>query len=286
MGKNVSEIELFTKVRRIIFSTYHSKEKGPNFAFEYLETYKKSLDVRSYVGLKAELNFYHKNRRELKLTLAADVGDHTDFTGIMAGEQIRFDVTTNPDYKTLKDYEPLQKDVEAKYKIAIIDGSGNLDELVDINFPFCPECEKGRLIDTVVLLPENTNDEGESKWTNDQCHIGICNNCQYFEEYDRISTHFLYDIDTEIENAIGAKDEDDYPENFDSFKSDIILNHVDIALPYLQKQFNKSIMALCNREFVMTDKDGDGYNCLNVYWRKKFKLLDDYILDEYEIEFE
>ncbi len=254
-------------------------------AFTYLERYRPKLGPQSYAGLRAELYFYHNNRKDLKLTLAADVVDHTDFTGLMAGEQIRFDVTTNPDYKKLKDYEPLQKDVDAKYKIAIIDSSGNLDDLIDINFPFCPECEQGRLIDMAVLLPENTNDNGESRWNNDQCHIGVCNYCQYFEEYNRISTHYLYDIDTEIDNAKSALDEEEEQTvDFLSFKSKIILEHAGAVLPYLQRQFNKSIMTLCNREFVMTDKDGDGYNCLSVYWKKDLRILDDYILDEYEIE--
>lgn len=36
---------------------------------------------------------------------------------------------------------------------------GELEELFEINFPFCPECEEGRLIDTAILLivPGNAN---------------------------------------------------------------------------------------------------------------------------------
>lgn len=286
----MSQVEEFAKKRRILFSTFHKGVEGQRLAFEYLEGYKKTLDHRSYIGLKAELGFYQKYAKEFSLAVAADVGDHTDFTGLMAKEHYRFDVTTNPDYKKLKDYEPLQKGINAKYKIAVVNHSGEIDELIDINFPFCPECEQGRLIDTVILLPENHNDEGESKWTNDQALIGVCNYCQYFEEQNRISTHFLFDFKTEINNALESEREaieqtasinQEY--RFDPNR--VIQSHSKNILPYLHTQFNKSIMALCGKEYVITNpKDGDGYHCLKVQWKKDLKLLDDYILDEYDID--
>jgi hypothetical protein len=286
----MNQIEEFNRIRRIVFSTFHKGEQGQIDAFSYLEGFRKKLDPRSYVGLKAELGFYQKYRKEFSLSVSADVGDHTDFSGLMAKEAFRFDVTTNADYKKLKDYEPLQKDIEAKYKIAVVNHSGDIDELIDINFPFCPECEEGRLIDTVVLLPENYNDKGESKGTNDQTLIGVCNNCQYFEEQHRISTHFLFDFNTEINNALESeRDEMEYLQSlgqnpvFDVGK--IIQSHSNNVLPYLHKQFDKSIMALCDKSYTITDpRDGDGYNCLKVQWRRDLKLLDDYILDEYEID--
>jgi hypothetical protein len=286
----MSQIEEFNRIRRILYSTFHKGEKGQAAAFEYLEGYRKKLDPRSYVGLKAELGFYQKNRKEFSLTVAADVGDHTDFSGFMAKEPFRFDITTNADYKKLKDYEPLQKDIDAKYKIVVVNHSGDIEDLIDINFPFCPECEEGRLIDTAVLLPENYNDKGESKWTNDQVLVGVCNYCQYFEEYNRISTHFLFDFNTEINNALESeRDRLEYLESigkkpiFDADK--VIIEHSKRVLPYLHRQFDKSIMALADKSYKITNpKDGDGYNCLQVQWRKDLKLLDDYIHDEYEID--
>lgn len=288
----MNQIEEFNRIRRILFSTFHKGEEGQVNAFKYLETYKKKLDVRSYIGLKAELGFYQKYRKEFSLTVGADVGDHTDFSGQMSKEPFRFDVTTNPDYKKLKDYEPLQKDIDAKYKIAVVNHTGDIEELIDINFPFCPDCEQGRMIDTVVLLPENYNDKGESKWTNDQLLISVCNHCQNFEEQKRISTHFLFDFNTEINNALESeRDEMEYLQSlgqnpvFDNDK--IIQSHSNNVLPYLHKQFDKSIMSLCDKSYIVTDpSDGDGYNCIKVQWRRDLKLLDDYILDEYEIDVE
>ncbi len=52
-NKTMNQIEEFNRIRRIIFSTFHKGEEGQVKAFEYLEGYKKTLDPRSYVGLKA-----------------------------------------------------------------------------------------------------------------------------------------------------------------------------------------------------------------------------------------
>lgn len=288
----MNQVSKYTNIRRIIFSTFHKGEEGQIKALNYLEGYKQQLGPRSYSGLKAELGFYKKYRREFSLTVSADVGDHTDFSGLMAKESFRFDVTTNADYKKLKDYEPLQKDIDAKYKIVIVDHSGNIEELIDINFPFCPECEQGRLIDTVVLLSENYNNRGEPQSTNDQALIGICNHCQHFEEQNRISTHFLFDFNTEVSNALESESSEiEYRQSigqsyvFD--KSKVIQSHSEHVLPYLHKQFDKSIMALCDKVYVVTDpRDADGYYNLKVHWKRKLKLLEDYILDEYDVDIE
>lgn len=284
-------VEDFTKIRRILYSTFHKGEQGRSDAFEYLEKYKNKLGARSYVGLKAEMGFYQKYRKEFALSVAADVGDHTDFSGNLGSQAFRFDVTTNVDYKKLKDYEPLQKDAAAQYKIAVVNHSGDIEDLIDINFPFCPDCGEGRLIDMVVLLPENYNDEGEARWTNDQSLIGICHHCEYFTEYNRISTHFLFDFTTEIktawENEQDAAEETFGDTNLPGFDGDrIIQSHTARVLPYLHREFDKSIMALCDRSYkVVNPKDGDGHQILKVQWKKNYKFLEDYIHREYDIEF-
>lgn len=71
-----------------------------------------------------------------ELVVGADFGDHTDFCGKIGNELFRFDVTTNASFKEIKNYESLQKDQNAKYKIAVVKDNGDLDELIDINFPF------------------------------------------------------------------------------------------------------------------------------------------------------
>lgn len=126
----------YNKIRRIIFSTYHDSKKGKEVAFEYLEGYKKSLRNNSYIGLKSELHFYDKNVKEYKLTVATDVGDHSDFSGFIGSEVYRIDVTTNLSYKSLTTYEPLQRKDDAKYKIAVVDHTGDIKELISISLTF------------------------------------------------------------------------------------------------------------------------------------------------------
>lgn len=284
----MNKAEEFNKIRRIIFSTFH--KYGATKAFEYLEGYKTKLGSQSYIGLKAELEFYNNYRNEFKLSVSADVGDHTDFSGQMNSEIYRFDVTTNANYKKLKDYEPLQKDLDAKYKIAIMNQNGTLDEVVDINFPFCPECEKGRLMDIGVLLGENYNASGESLWTNDQILIGACSSCQYFVEQQRISTHFLFDYNTEIKNAIDALQSDfDYMESIgekiDIDLSNVITTHTQNVLPYLHRQFDKTLMGLGERHFkIINPKDGDGQFQTRLLWMKELKMFENYLLDEYDFD--
>lgn len=286
----MSEVEEFNRIRRILYSTFHKGEEGQESAFQYLEYYKNKLKKEAYIGLKAELNFYKKHKKEFSLKVAADVGDHTDFAGILGEEHFSFDVTTNVNYKKLNDYEPLQREFDEKYKIAIVNQDGELKELIDINFPFCPECQEGRLIEAAIFLPENYNAQGDCLWTNDQVLLGICNNCQYFEEYDRISTHFLWDFATEIRNAYET-----YQYRMDKLQSidnkitleqeKIILEHSRRVLPYLNKKFGKPLMALGSPTYNVTDfRTCDGYHCTKIYWRKNLKLLDGYILDEYEVD--
>jgi hypothetical protein len=287
----MSDAEEFNRIRRILFSTFHKGREGQEKAFLYLEeTYRKKLQPKSYVGLKAELNFYKKYRKEFSLVVAGDMGDHTDFSGFLEGEPFRLDVTTNADYKKLRDYEPLQRDDEAKYKIAIVDSDGEIEALVDINFPFCPECGEGRLIDAAILLPENYNEKGDCLWSNDQVLIGVCNICQYFEENDRISTGGLFDFNTEIGNAY-----DLYEMKFSDSSSGIevpavdekkiLIQHSKDVLPYLNKEFDKSLMALGGIGYTITDpRTGDGYHHTRIHWKKDLKLLKGYIHDEYEID--
>lgn len=66
--------------------------------------------------------------------------------------------------------------------------------MVDVNFPFCPDCNTGRMFPVGVLLKENFNDKDESRWTNDQALVDVCAECGHASELLRISTPFLYDF--------------------------------------------------------------------------------------------
>ena len=277
--------KIYNDIRRILFSTYH--KYGIDKTLEYLEGYKVKLESPSYIGLKAEINFYKKKCKEFDLVVAADVGDHTDFSGRLGSQSYRFDVTTNADYKKLKDYEPLQKTIDAKYKIAVVKTNGDLDELIDINFPFCPICQNGRLMDIVVLLPENHNSHGESQFTNDQALISACSNCNHYEEKKRISTSFLNDYQTEIQNEYdNERDRLDYLESIGESNEfniqEVILNHSMNILPYLHKQFDKTLVGLGEKQYQITDpRDGDGFLFTKLRWKSNIKIIRDYLKDDY-----
>ena len=98
----------------------------------------------------------------------------------------------------------------------------------------------------------------------------------------------MFDFNTEIYNAYENESAGfEYLESigeeptFDTSK--IVIEHSKRVLPYLNRQFDKSIMALADKSYP---KDVDGYECIQVRWKKDLKLLNGYILDEYEIEIE
>lgn len=78
---------------------------------DWLDGYLKNgkLTKAGYVGLRRELHFYHRFRDEYRLTVAADVGDHCDFTGLYGQSRpIRIDVTSDVGVKmdALDDFVP------------------------------------------------------------------------------------------------------------------------------------------------------------------------------------
>ena len=99
--------EYYNQVRRILFCAVHNPSQGFSTAYEWMEkTYRRKLGAQSATGLMAELKFYERYRKDFKLTVAGDVGDHADFCGLFGSRATRFDATTNLDYKKFKTYEP------------------------------------------------------------------------------------------------------------------------------------------------------------------------------------
>lgn len=273
--------ENFNRIRRILYSTMHNPKKGYAAAIDYLEGYKKSLGYKGYKGLKTELNFYNKNQINLNLIVAADVADHTDFSGVIDKKPFRIDVTSNLNYKELKTYEPLQRISEARYKIILASEDGDIDEIIDINFPFCPVCQEGRLIDIGVLLPRTYFGPNIDEDLHKQKHIGACNNCNYHKEYQEISSVYLPTFaedcgfyNYEISRYNSAVEEIGEHLDFDPHK--YIKAHVENVLPYLEYNFDKKIMALGDFDVV-----SDEFQSIDIKWKKKIKMVKDYIKSEY-----
>jgi hypothetical protein len=127
-----------------------------NSALTILNKNQFNLNKPSLVGLKAELIFFKKYEKNFQLEIAADFGHKFDFIGSIETQFCRIDVTTNINFKNLRDYEPFQRE-EKIYKIAIMNYSGKLEELLDINFPF-DERGIGRIFSVLILSPDTIDD--------------------------------------------------------------------------------------------------------------------------------
>jgi hypothetical protein len=267
--------EIYTEKRRIIFV---QMLKDPAVAKTWLDGYRDTLGPMGYAGLKAEIAFFEQHRKDLNLTVAADIGDATDFVGVVDGALHRIDVTTNIAFKRLTSYEPLQLD-GALYKVAVFD-QGRFD-LVDINFPFCEHCQGGRILPTAVLLEENHNRHGDSQWSNDQLLVNICSACGEIEVTDRITTPFLYDFESLYRDLNEAKHE---AEDLGAAPIDVreeAAAYARRASRYLSDVFGTRLVAIGGKSYEITNpRDGDGY------WTVKFEdqlpLVQEHLQDKYQ----
>lgn len=250
----------YNKIRRILFCTINDPSKGFNIAYEWLEkTYKDKLGPTSYTGLKAELNFYEKHRKEFKLTVAGDMGEHADFSGVYENDAVRFDVTTNINYKEFSSYEPFLGD-GIEYKIALL-GSKNF-EVIDVMSLAFESCEcGGYLLPFILLLGENFNKHGESQWSNDQLMMKVCSNCQCFNETERHTHHFLFSpsefsADLPDEMPISKKIDKTQEYCLDSYK-------------YFRRNINDNLMGVAEPYYKITSQNGGGLWVFNFHFKNK-----------------
>jgi hypothetical protein len=239
---------IFNEKRRIIFATIHDKMKGFSVAEQYLESYKAALGKTGYAGLKAEMEFYLRFSREFGLTLAADVGEHVDFTGMIGGKNVRFDVTTNINFKEFKTYERFLCE-GYDYKIAFFDKTNfEMIDVLDLAFPHCAHCGAPHAFPFLITFSDNLNRRGESTWTNDQLLADICPACSHFEERRRFTHYGLQPISSytaEIdEEYFDVKIErDKYAANLYSFA---------------KKLAPVELMGIGEPSYNITEKDGGG----------------------------
>lgn len=266
--------EVYNEKRRIIFA---QMLKDSAVAKTWLDGYRETLGPKGYAGLKAEVAFFERYRKDFNLAVAADIGDATDFVGVVDGALHRIDVTTNIAFKRLASYEPLQLD-GALYKVAVFD-QGRFD-IVDINFPFCGRCHGGRILPTAVLLEENRNRDGDSQWSNDQLLVNICGACGEVEVANRITTRFLYDFGSLYRDLNEAKQEAD---ELDEAAIDVRAEaaaYARRASRYLSDAFGTRLVAIGGKDYEITNpRDGDGY------WTVKFEdqlpLVQEHLQDRY-----
>ncbi len=266
--------EVYNEKRRIIFA---QMQKDPAVAHTWLDSYRNTLGPAGYAGLKAEIAFFEQYAKDLNLIVAADIGDATDFVGVVDGTMHRIDVTTNMAFKRLASYEPLQLD-GALYKVAVFD-QGRFD-LVDINFPFCEHCHSGRILPTAVLLEENHNRHGDSQWSNDQLLVDICSACGEVEVANRVTTPFLYGFESLYRDLNSARHE---AEEFDEAPIDVSAEaaaYARRASRYLSNVFGTRLVAIGGRSYEITNpRDGDG--CWIVKFEDQLPLVQEHLQGKY-----
>lgn len=248
--RQIMDPNLYNNTRRIIFSTIHDPKKGFDAAFDYMErTYRTKLSHNSYTGLMAEIQFYKNYKDAYSLTVSADVGDHTDFSGNLDGKPTRFDVTTNTDFKDFEDYEPYMGS-GIEYKIAHYDHSTfSLVDILDLRFEKC-SCG-GYLFPFILMKTENTNRKNEPCGSNDQVLIKICNTCLHWSEQTRWSHISCCSPSEFYESIRGINEEENHAlEQLDIYKTDMYKT--------FRREINGSIMALAEHNYKITKPDGDG----------------------------
>ncbi len=266
--------EVYNEKRRIIFA---QMLKDPAVAKQWLERYRATLGSRGYAGLAAEVAFFEQHQKDMDLVVTADIGDATDFVGVIGGLQHRIDVTTNVHFKRLAAYEPLQL-AGARYKVALLD-QGRF-ELIDINFPFCPHCKTGRVLPTGLLLEENRNAQGESQWSNDQLLVNICSSCGEVEVAGRTTTPFLYDFESLYRELNAAKhDAEDLGGTPIDVKTEVAA-YARRASRYLSDRFGMRLVAVGGKAYQITNpSDAEGF--WTVRFEDQIPLVEDHLQSMY-----
>lgn len=252
--------ETYNRTRRILFSTANDRSKGFSVAYEWMEqTYRKQLGPKCYVGLMAELKFYERFKSEYKLTVAGDMGEHADFSGLFESEVTRFDVTTSLAYKNFKDYEAYLID-GPKYSIVLIDPNNfEVFDVVSLAFERC-DCG-GYMVPFVLLMDQNYNDKGESQWSNDQIHMKICNNCSEFKEIDRYTHHFLFSP-----SEYSAELPDEMPTN----EVQNVLEQYSLdAYKFFRREFCDELMGVAEHSYRITGRKGEGFWTFNFNFKNQ-----------------
>lgn len=266
--------EIYNEKRRIIFA---QMLKDPAVAKQWLETYRTTLGPRGYAGLAAEVAFFEQHSKDMNLVVTADIGDATDFVGVIDGQLHRIDVTTNVGFKRLAAYEPLQLE-GARYKVALL-VAGHF-ELIDINFPFCNHCRTGRILPTGLLLEENRDALGQSLWSNDQLLVNICSSCAEVEVAKRLTTPFLYDFDSLYQDLNAAKHEaEELCETPIDVKAKAAA-YAKRANRFLSDTFGTRLVAVGGKAYEITNpSNGDGYWTLR--FEDQLPLVEDHLQPMY-----
>jgi hypothetical protein len=250
---------LFNKVRHHVFSVYE-KTHDLDRSLEVLE--KCRLIRPSKYGLKAELLFYDKYYKELKLDPLLDAGVKADFSGVRDKRIVNIDVTTNLQYKDINKYVDVVQRKNKRYEIALVNLESEEVEFFPLRFPICPDC--GKFSHYVLFMSRSSNDMTWSMSTS-QALIRHCPSCYEFEIIKEYS-YYVPSIMVELQEIDGLQASE---ENRDP-KFDLVKHLTKESIPIVQSyesESQKLISALSEGDYIITDpRDGDGYYGGRILW--------------------
>lgn len=273
--------ELYNRIRRIIMS---QANKDAKLAKHWLSGYKAELGNRGFSGLNAELEFFIQHGRDYRLIPALDSGDATDFAGEMNGRMFRIDVTTNMAFKKLETYEPYQTN-GALYKLALF-ADGKF-EIIDINFPFCPKCNIGRVFSFGILHGPNHRN-GALSGTNDQAMIEVCGSCGEYTESARTTSFNFDDFDAFSRSSWERLGLDDDLNDADPQERARLMvryrnamqSYATDAMRYLKTEFGTPLLGVGSPGYKVTGRRGDGHYAVDP------SFVDGFVSGRFRGEFE
>jgi hypothetical protein len=250
---------LFNKARHHLFSMYE-KTRDFDKALSVLNEY--PLIRPSKYGLKAELLFYDKFYRQLKLEPLLDAGIKADFSGLRKKRAVNFDVTTNLQYKDINKYANIVQKKKKRYEIALVNLKSEEVEFFPLRFPICPEC--GLFSHYVLFMSRPSSDVFWSS-SRSQAIIRYCPQCNEFDILKEYS-YEMSSILVTLKDVTSIKMDPEVGDpNFDLDK--FITSETIPVVQSFESESQKMLSALAEGDYIITDpRDASGYFGGTILW--------------------
>ena len=226
---------------------------------------------KTIVGLRTEFEFYNTLGKELNLEPALDYSNHVDFTGVMDGKLTRIDVTTNQDFKNMKDYLPFVDCGQSRY-VALKLGN-NKFKLISMNFPPCPKDDGGRLFDIVLLSEIGGTEKRPFEGSLTQYVIRACSvepeyHNEFVATYEGFGSAPSYVDDERLEFYMGQDFFTHSKAEIEVIRKKEIDRIVDSYVRFFKSTTKANVVILAEDEyfFVTNIKDYDGFTGTKIWW--------------------
>lgn len=255
---------LFNGVKNIAFSLLN--RDGASKAYSYLESQKDVLPANAWWGLKSELDFYIGYKDKYRLTPSLDYGIKCDFVGMIEeGQMCRIDVTTNIEYKHLKDYDRIQQRDRMLYKIVVMDKkSGKIEDIFDMNF--IPDNYGGKLFDVALFMPTGYNGKGDPRNNPYQRIVSVSSATGLIvEEKGIVTDWYLQDIHSRMVDIYECYEDYDGDEDL---AGEALKEYLAESAKLLTKSTDLNIVACgqTNKE-IIDPRTCEDEEVIRIYWK-------------------